>query len=143
MNAELLMLVAGTGAFLLTLFWVRSREIREKYALLWLLVALCLLLLGIFPQSIMELSKVLHLSYVALVLFVGLVLSYVFGFFVSVSLTRQFRRNVQLAQELALTNWRLEELEKALQKALASGSRSGSVAQLEEEGTGPVTSNPA
>jgi hypothetical protein len=78
-----------------------------------------------------------------LVLFVGLVLSYVFGFFVSVSLTRQFRRNVQLAQELALTNWRLEELEKALQKALASGSRSGSVAQLEEEGTGPVTSNPA
>ena len=31
MNAELLMLIGGIVAFVLTLHWVRNRELREKY----------------------------------------------------------------------------------------------------------------
>jgi hypothetical protein len=124
-NAERMMLGAGIAAFLITLFWVRNREIREKYAMLWLLASLCLLLLGFFPQSIMELAKVCHLSYVALVLLVGLVLVYTFGFFVSVALTRQYRRNVQLAQQLTLTNWRLRKLEEVVGKPNAHEEKKG------------------
>lgn len=132
MNAERLMLIAGVAAFLITLFWVRSREIREKYAMLWLLVSLCLLLLGFFPQSIMELAKACHLSYVALVLLIGLVLSYTFGFFVSVALTRQHRRNVQLAQQLTLTNWRLRKLEEVVGKSSTHEEKEDSRARPQE-----------
>ena len=31
-NAEFLMLIGGIGAFLMTLYWVRVRELRERYA---------------------------------------------------------------------------------------------------------------
>jgi len=117
MNAELLMMVAGAAAFLLTLFWVRSREIREKYALMWLLLSFSLFVLGIFPQAVMKLADFCQLSYVALVLFVCLVLTYTFSFFVSVALTRQYRRSVRLAQELALLRNRTEHLEQLLVKA--------------------------
>lgn len=114
MNAEQLMLIAGISAFVVTLIWVRNREIREKYALWWVLISACLLLLGIFPRTIMGLADAWKLSYPAMVLFVGLILIYSFAFFVTVSLSRQYRRNMQLAQELALTRERLSKLEKSL-----------------------------
>ena len=39
-NAEFLMLLGGVGAFVMTLYWVRVRELRERYAIAWLAVAL-------------------------------------------------------------------------------------------------------
>ncbi len=111
MTAELLMQVGGIGAFVLTLYWVRSRDLREKYAVQWLLVASLLLVCGIFPGLIEWLARFAHLSYPAAVLFVALTLIYVFSFTVSVSLTHEHRRNVRLTQEVALLENRLRRLE--------------------------------
>ena len=114
MNAENLMLAGGVTAFLLTLYWVRSREMREKYAVLWILVAVLLLLCGLFPGVIKGLAEAAHLSYPALVLFVALALIYTFSFTVSVSLSHQYRRNVRLTQEVAMLEQRLRQLELAV-----------------------------
>ena len=114
MNAELLMLVGGVAAFLLTVYWVRGRDLREKYAVVWLLVAFLLLLCGLFPVAIESFADVAHLSYPAAVLFVALAVVYCFSFTVSVSLTRQYRRNVRLTQEVALLEHRLRQVEAQL-----------------------------
>ncbi len=111
MTAESLMLVGGIGAFLLTLNWVRNRDLREKYAVVWMGVATLLLLCGLFPDIVMWFANTAHLSYPAAVLFVAIGADYVFSFTVSVSLTRQYRRNVRLTQELALLELRLRNLE--------------------------------
>lgn len=113
MSAELLMQVGGVTAFLLTIYWVRSRDLREKYAVLWLLVAFLLLLCGLFPGLIMTLAQHAHLSYPAAVLFIALTLIYVFSFAVSVSLSHVHRRNLRLTQEIALLEQRLRLLEAA------------------------------
>ena len=68
MNAELMMLLGGLTAFGLTVYWVRSRDLREKYAAMWLLVAFLLLLCGLFPGAIMEFANAAHLGYAAAVL---------------------------------------------------------------------------
>jgi hypothetical protein len=114
MNAETLMLLGGAAAFGLTIYWVRSRELREKYAVGWITVAAMLLLLGVFPGIIMSFADRVHLSYSAAVLFVALTLIYVFSFTVSVSLSHQYRRNVRLTQELALLRERLQRLERSV-----------------------------
>jgi hypothetical protein len=111
MRAETVMLAGGLGAFLLTLSWVRNRELREKYAVVWMLVASVLLLCGLFPDVLMWFADASHMSYAAAVLFVALAVMYVFAFTVSVSLSRQYRRNVRLTQELALLEQRLRRLE--------------------------------
>jgi hypothetical protein len=111
LNAEHLMLVGGVGAFLLTLNWVRNRDLREKYAVVWMAVATLLLICGLFPDVVMWFAGAAHLSYPAAVLFVAVAVDYVFSFTVSVSLTRQYRRNVRLTQELALLELRLRHLE--------------------------------
>lgn len=114
MTAELLMLIGGVSSFLITVRWVRQRHLREKYAVGWLAVATLLLLCGLFPRIIMSWAESAHLSYPAAVLFVALTLIYPFSFFVSLSLTRQYRRNVRLMQELALLEQRVRMLEQRL-----------------------------
>ena len=115
MNAELFMLVGGTFGFLLTLYWVRSRDLREKYAVGWMLVAAILLLCGLFPSVIMRLADASRLSYPAAVLFVALTFIYGYAFSVSVSLTRQHRTSHRLVQQVALLEERLRRAEAAAQ----------------------------
>ncbi len=116
MSAELLMLIGGTSAFLLTIYWVRSRELSEKYAVGWIGVALLVLLCGIFPEVIMKFAQHAHLAYPTAVLFISLAAIYFFSFTVSVSLTRQYRRNVRLMQELAIMEQRVRALEENSRK---------------------------
>jgi hypothetical protein len=113
MNAELLMLIGGVGAFVLTIYWVRNRTLREKYAVGWIAVATLLLLLGLFPGIIMTFADASRLSYPSAVLFIALAMIYAYAFFASVSLSRQYRRSARLAQELALLEHRLRRLEQS------------------------------
>ena len=111
MNAPTLMLVGGVVAFLVTIHWVRNRDMRERYAIGWLVMAAILLLCGLFPSVIMRWANFAHLSYSSAVLFVSLTAIYCFALFVSVALTHQYRRSVRLMQELAILSQRLERLQ--------------------------------
>jgi hypothetical protein len=133
MTAETLMMVGGVGAFLLTVYWVRVRELRERYAVIWLLVATLALVCGLFPKLIMAFANSSHLSYPSAVLFVALGAVYVFAFAVSVSLSRQARKNLRLTQQVALLEGRLREVEKAL-AGRAEGPEKGLAGVVPESG---------
>ena len=111
MTAELLMLIGGTTAFLLTLYWVRSQDLLERYAVGWMGMAILLFFCGLFPKAIESMANASRLSYPAAVLFVALAAMYVYSFSVSISLTRQYRHTVRLTQEVGLLEHRLRELE--------------------------------
>lgn len=115
-TAEKIMLLSGVAAFLTTLYWVRSRDLREKYAILWLIIALGVLVLGLFPELLMTFAETIHFSYSSAVLLLVAVTVYIFSFAVSVSETRQYRRSIRLAQELAILEARVQRLEAAAGK---------------------------
>jgi hypothetical protein len=139
MTAETLMLIGGVASFLLTLHWVRTRELREKYAVAWLAMATLLLLCGLFPQVIMSFANASHLSYPAMVLFVALAVDYIFSFGVSLSLSRQYRLNVRLTQEIAILEERVRRLETRV-RSQESGVRSqGSGVRDQESASGNST----
>lgn len=110
-TAERLMLLGGMAAFLLTFYWVRSRQLRERYAIGWLLLATLLLICGVFPGIIMRFAEAANLAYPSAVLFISLGAIYSFSFFVTVALTRQHKQGTRLLQEIALLKHRLAELE--------------------------------
>jgi hypothetical protein len=112
LSAELLMTIGGAVAFLLTINWVRSRDLREKYAVVWICVAFALLIIGLFPGLVMYFASEAHLAYPSAVLFVALAAIYVSTFSMSVSISRQYRRNARLMQEFAIMEMRLRELER-------------------------------
>ncbi len=114
MNAERLMLIGGIASFVLTLHWVRNRDLREKYALGWMGLAAFLLIVGLFPELIMRFADSAHLSYASAVLFLSLGMIYMFSFLISVALTRQYRSQVRLTQDLAILQEKLTRLESQL-----------------------------
>ncbi len=110
LNAESMMLIGSAIAFLVTLKWVRSREMREKYAVLWLAVGTLLLFCGLFPKTLMRFADQAQLSYPSAVLFVALAIIYMFSLSVSLSLSRQHRITTRLLQEIAILKYDLEKL---------------------------------
>ena len=124
LTAERLMLLGGVAAFLLTVYWVRSRRLRERYAIGWMFLATVLLICGIFPSIIMRFAETANLAYPSAVLFVSLGAIYSFSFFVTVSLTRQHHQSTRLLQEIALLKHRLADLETAAHGTAAPAGQS-------------------
>lgn len=114
LKAEHFIMAGGIAAFLITLYWVRRRELRVKYALSWLGIGCLLLVAGLFPGLIMRTAERLHFSYAALVAFLTAGMLFLFAFSVSISLSRQYGRNIRLTQEVGLLEKRIRDLETLL-----------------------------
>jgi hypothetical protein len=125
MSAELLMLLSGVSAFALTVYWVRSRRLREKYAIGWLLVASLGLLCGLFPNFVMGLAQSWNVGYLTIVVLFVLMAIYAFTFFVSVALSGLGQRGLRLIQEVALLEYRINELEQRLAASTQTAEESG------------------
>ena len=91
---------------------VRQGHLKERYALLWLAVSGSGLVVGIFPRSLVLISRVFSLQLLTVLFFffflliLGLVLSF------SVVISRLAERNRRLTQEVALLAQRMDSLEK-------------------------------
>jgi hypothetical protein len=131
------MLIGGVLVFFLTIYWVRSRDLSEKHAIMWTFLAFILLICGLFPDLIMSFASRSHLSYPAAVLFVALGAIYVYFFSVSVSLTQHQRRNTRLTQELAILENRVERLEQSLDE-IAKQEVTGDSIQNDRSGEIPI-----
>jgi hypothetical protein len=70
---------------------------------------------GLFPAIIMKTAERFHFSYAALVAFITAGGLFLFAFPVSISLSRQYRRNIRLTQEVSLLEKRINDLEKKTQ----------------------------
>ena len=111
MSSDRLMLFGGLAAFLLTTHWVRSRRLREKYAVYWLGMASLLLAVGLFPNLLMGFAETVHLAYSSAALFWALGFIYLFAMSTSVSISQQHRKMIRLNQELALLRYEVERRE--------------------------------
>lgn len=111
MTAEKLMLIGGISCFVITLIWVRNRELQERYAVIWLILASILLIFGIRPEIILGFADYMNLSYTAAFLLFALTTIYIFSFTIFLSLSRQNGHSIRLAQEVALLESRIRKLE--------------------------------
>lgn len=99
----------------LILEMVRRRQVAENYALLWLLTAVALFILSLWRELLDVFAAVMGIFYPPAALFViG------FGFFLlimlqfSVIITHLSRKNKELAQQVGILNWKLNEQEKRI-----------------------------
>ena len=105
------LLAFSLALLLLVLELVRRRRFKERYALLWLLIAAGGAVVGVFPGIIVWISRLIHVQFLsvfflsAFLLLLGLVLSF------SVVISRLSEQNRELAQEAALLEARVRHLE--------------------------------
>ena len=97
---------------LVTIQLIRKHKLREEYALLWLLATVAILILSIFGGIVDALARYLNIAYSpTLPLVAGLIFALVVLLSQSVALSNQANQNRDLAQGMALMEFRLRELE--------------------------------
>jgi hypothetical protein len=105
----LLLLSVLLVAFVLEL--VRRGHLKERYALLWLFAAGCSLIIGLFPGIIVHLSNWLHFQFLTFFFVLSFLFLLLLVLTFTVIISRLSERNRDLAQEVALLNQRVGELE--------------------------------
>ena len=91
---------------------VRRRRLREKYALLWILTAIVLLVLSVWRGAVTSIATTLGVSYGPTVLFaVGALFVLVVLLHYSTVISALTDRTVVLAQSMASLEQRIEKLE--------------------------------
>lgn len=110
MNAPVVLGVAGSVLILVVLFeLLRRRHLREKYAVIWALVAVGVLVLTIFPRLLYELSDLAGVDVPAnLLFFLASLVLMVLTLHHSYELGRLEDKTRTLAEEIALLRMELD-----------------------------------
>jgi len=93
---------------------IRRRHLKEKYAIMWLFLALGALLLSIFNKVIVYTAALLGLHHLTLVVLVAFFFLILLCMHFSLSLSKLSENNKVLNQEYALLAQRVEALEEQL-----------------------------
>ena len=105
--------IASLGLLIAVLELVRRRRLREKYALLWILTAIVLLVLSVWRGAVSSIATALGVSYGPTVLFaVGALFVLVVLLHYSTVISALTDRTVVLAQKVASLEQRIDDLER-------------------------------
>jgi hypothetical protein len=119
-----------------------TRRLREKYAVLWLVIGLAVLVLGLFPQMLLGLTRALGVQLPANLLFaIAIVLLLGVALHLSWELSlaeEEIRRNAEevaiLRAQLDLLTTRVASLESAAAGTGDAGPRPPSTGGLDRDG---------
>ena len=112
MTATILAIIASIVTFVFVFWLLRRGVLREKYAVLWLLVSGVALILALIPGALRWISTALGVETPSnLLFFVTVVLLVLVSIQLSYELSRHEMRIRRLAEEVALLNRRLDDQE--------------------------------
>jgi len=108
--------ITGSLLFIALIFWlIRQRHIREKYALLWLLISAAFLAFSLWRKGLDYVSLMIGISYPPAMILLALVLSlFLLSLQFSVIVSRLSERQKTLVQEIALLRREVEELREKM-----------------------------
>jgi len=97
----------------ITLESIRRTHLQERYALLWVVTALTLLIAALFPHAVDLLRAVMGMNYVGAVVAVAFTFLVLVAFHFSISMSSMQTKQSRIAQRLAILESRLREMEQA------------------------------
>ena len=113
MTAQILGAVVAVVTFVFVFSLVRRGILREKYAVLWLFFSAAALFFAVFPGALVWISDVIGVAEpVNLLFFVTVVLLILVAVQLSYELSRHEARIRRLAEEVALLDRRLRDLQE-------------------------------
>ncbi len=110
-RVEIVAILGSLGLLAIVLELVRRRQLAEGYSLVWLLTTIVLVVLSFWREFLERLAELVGIFYAPAALFVfgfGFVLIILLQF--SVIISRLSRKNKQLAQRLAILEWKFNRL---------------------------------
>ncbi len=129
-KVQIIFLIGLLGLLSIVLELVRRKKLQEKYSLLWLLTIVVLLVLSLWKDSLRLIAKVLGIEIPSNALFVvGLVFILAILLHFSVVISSSSRKHKELAQQFAILNWRVRQLEQKIQENKGAKGQKGKEAR--------------
>jgi hypothetical protein len=120
MKLNVLTIIVGLILLMVILELLRRRQLREKYAVLWIVVGIGVIPLAIFPRGLDRVAQLVGVaSGASLVLFLGLLLLLLICTHLSWEVSQLEEETRTLAEEVALIRTRLTDLEARELRQLA------------------------
>lgn len=110
-NLTLTLIVVGLALVVLTTIILKKGRISEKHALLWYAMSLIILLAGVIPQVLTEISKKLGftvMSSFVIGIFIGILI--ILTMALTVMIAGQKKKTTLLIQEVSLLKEEVEKL---------------------------------
>ena len=121
LRTRVFVFLAGLAILLFILNLVRKKQLREQYALLWIVAAVVLCLAAVFIQGIERLSHLVGIYYPPAFLFlIAILMVMVLQFHFSTVISTLREQNKNLTQDLGILEAEVKELRRALE---AGGTR--------------------
>ena len=114
MNMRTQILVVGIALIFLAVILqqVRKQKLGLRYALLWILLSVSILVMGCFPQLITTISRLCGIQTpVNMLFFIGICFFLVIIFSLSTALSRNSEKLKRLTQEMGLLEERLRNIQ--------------------------------
>ena len=114
---QIIIAIADIAAFFYIGNKVRTRVIELKYALVWFLLAIVLLIMDLAPNLLEAAAGLMGVTLpINMLTLLGFAFVLIILYSFTIVLTNENRRTKRLTQEIALLNKRVEELEKKLKE---------------------------
>lgn len=114
---QIILIVITSLNILLNIYYIKKMEMRIKYSLIWLTLSLLLLILAIFPKTIMFIAGVLNISSDTNTLYMmAISFLYIISFSFSIMFSRNSRKITTLVQYIAVLNRKIEKLEEKVNR---------------------------
>ncbi|HUT16543.1 MAG TPA: DUF2304 domain-containing protein [Anaerolineae bacterium] len=135
LRARLFAVLLGIAVLLLVLNLVRTRKLKEEFALLWLLTAVVLVLTPLFIDYLDMIAYALGIEYPPALIFVLAIISLLLILFqFSLRISRFSEQIKVMVQELALLRAQVEDLERS---AEGEGEKNAEDQNVEDQALAP------
>ncbi len=105
-----LLIVISLFSGFLIFYLIRKYNLCLHHTLFWIVIALIILFLGIFPQSYLEIAKILKISYPPVLPLLGaVILLFLKSLHQDIELTRKHKEIRRLFQEIAILKKEVEK----------------------------------
>lgn len=102
-NLYLLSFLLSASFFIVLVYMIRGRKLREQYALLWLALSAIMMTLSLFPSVIDRMARLIGVVYAPSLLYLlGLVFVLFLLLHLTIAVSALTRRVITLTQTLAL-----------------------------------------
>ena len=107
-------ITSTTSVLLLAIVFelIRRGRLKEKYALLWLLSGVVILIFSIFPNLLSVISRMMGMYYLTALFVISFMFLLMIVLHFSTVISRLSERNKELTQEFGILDFRFKELDK-------------------------------
>lgn len=96
---------------------IRRRKLWEKYAILWILIGIVLLICGLFPKIISIVSDLLGVAHLTAMLLIAFLFLLCIVLHFTTVMSSRTQKQTKIAQKIAILELRIDELKEDIQQS--------------------------